>query len=256
MNAFRRRSASEHFALRVVKEGYYAPHAGRFLNADGCVNANGDLIGFNMYAYCSNNPIVYVDYTGNFSSICFGPNSKDEYLMPGTISFGWGGICSGGAVYSSAINTYNSAVNTCKNIAEDLENFDSNNEDVEKVYSSNFFSAYKGALVVRHSSDFLTSWSIFRTVFLNHNMDKKSLLKKKQALDHEYGHFLQEQEMGTVAYFFDVGIPSIIYNLISRSNKVVRLNYYNMPWEYDADMRGGVIRKHAEWAKALNETYW
>jgi hypothetical protein len=34
------------------------------LNADGYVNANGDLVGFNMYAYCSNNPVNYVDYSG------------------------------------------------------------------------------------------------------------------------------------------------------------------------------------------------
>ena len=28
------------------------------------MNANGDLIGYNMYAYCSNNPVMYVDPSG------------------------------------------------------------------------------------------------------------------------------------------------------------------------------------------------
>ena len=28
------------------------------------MNANGDLVGYNMYAYCSNNPVMYADYTG------------------------------------------------------------------------------------------------------------------------------------------------------------------------------------------------
>ena len=29
------------------------------------INANGGLQGYNMYAYCNNNPIKYVDYSGN-----------------------------------------------------------------------------------------------------------------------------------------------------------------------------------------------
>ena len=43
---------------------YYNPEWGRFLNADGYVNANGDILGYNMFAYCSNNPISFNDPTG------------------------------------------------------------------------------------------------------------------------------------------------------------------------------------------------
>ncbi len=43
---------------------YYDPAKGRFLNADIYVNANGDLIGFNMFAYCSNNPVMGYDQSG------------------------------------------------------------------------------------------------------------------------------------------------------------------------------------------------
>ena len=43
---------------------YYDPAVGRFLNADGYVNANGDILGFNMFAYCGNNPVTYKDETG------------------------------------------------------------------------------------------------------------------------------------------------------------------------------------------------
>ncbi|MBQ4617914.1 MAG: RHS repeat-associated core domain-containing protein [Clostridia bacterium] len=43
---------------------YYDPNVGRWLNADGYY-ATGDLsLNHNMYAYCLNNPIVYVDPTG------------------------------------------------------------------------------------------------------------------------------------------------------------------------------------------------
>ena len=45
---------------------YYDPAVGSFLNADGYINANGDILGFNMFAYCSNNPVMYADFNGDF----------------------------------------------------------------------------------------------------------------------------------------------------------------------------------------------
>ena len=47
-----------------LQSRYYDPATGRFLNADSHVNANGDLVGYNMYAYCSNNPVMNVDPSG------------------------------------------------------------------------------------------------------------------------------------------------------------------------------------------------
>ena len=55
--------------LYYLNSRYYDPDTGRFINADGYLNANGDLIGFNMYAYCSNNPIMYTDPSGESISI-------------------------------------------------------------------------------------------------------------------------------------------------------------------------------------------
>ena len=43
---------------------YYNPEWGRFLNADGYINANGDILGYNMFAYCSNNPVNRTDPAG------------------------------------------------------------------------------------------------------------------------------------------------------------------------------------------------
>ena len=50
--------------LYYLNSRYYDPAVGRFLNADGYINANGDLIGFNMFAYCSNNPVNRIDFLG------------------------------------------------------------------------------------------------------------------------------------------------------------------------------------------------
>ena len=48
---------------------YYNPEWGRFINADGYINANGDILGYNMFAYCSNNPVMYVDPKGTCALI-------------------------------------------------------------------------------------------------------------------------------------------------------------------------------------------
>ncbi len=50
-----------------LQSRYYDPTVGRFLNADGIVGANGGIEGYNMFAYCSNNPVMYVDSTGYFA---------------------------------------------------------------------------------------------------------------------------------------------------------------------------------------------
>ena len=55
---------------------YYDPAVGRFLNADSYINANGDLLGFNMFAYCSNNPVMGYDPTGEFDIWGFGKGAS------------------------------------------------------------------------------------------------------------------------------------------------------------------------------------
>ena len=47
-----------------MQSRYYDPVVRRFINADGYINANGDFLGFNMFAYCGNNSVNYIDPTG------------------------------------------------------------------------------------------------------------------------------------------------------------------------------------------------
>ena len=46
---------------------YYDPSSGRFLNADVYINGNGDIIGFNLFAYCGNNPVMGYDPEGTIN---------------------------------------------------------------------------------------------------------------------------------------------------------------------------------------------
>ena len=50
--------------MYYLQSRYYDPAVGRFINADGYVSTGQGLIGNNMYAYCNNNPVMYVDPTG------------------------------------------------------------------------------------------------------------------------------------------------------------------------------------------------
>ena len=45
---------------------YYDPYMMRFINADGYISTGQGLNGNNMYLYCNNNPVMYVDPNGEF----------------------------------------------------------------------------------------------------------------------------------------------------------------------------------------------
>ena len=52
--------------LYYLNSRYYNPVWGRFINADGIVGANQDILSYNLYAYCSNNPVNCSDPKGMF----------------------------------------------------------------------------------------------------------------------------------------------------------------------------------------------
>ena len=52
--------------MYYLQSRYYDPVVGRFINADAFVSTGQGILGNNMYAYCHNNPVKYVDLTGEF----------------------------------------------------------------------------------------------------------------------------------------------------------------------------------------------
>ena len=48
-----------------LQSRYYDPVMCRFINADGYVSTGTGFLGYNMYAYCNNNPVMYLDKTGS-----------------------------------------------------------------------------------------------------------------------------------------------------------------------------------------------
>ncbi len=66
INPFRYRSYyyDKETGLYYLNSRYYNPVWGRFLNIDSLVCANQDILSYNLYAYCSNNPINFSDPDG------------------------------------------------------------------------------------------------------------------------------------------------------------------------------------------------
>ncbi|MBM7872297.1 RHS repeat-associated protein, partial [Clostridium pascui] len=50
--------------LYYLNSRYYNPEMGRFINADGLIGSPGELLSYNMFAYCSNNPVNMEDPSG------------------------------------------------------------------------------------------------------------------------------------------------------------------------------------------------
>ena len=46
---------------------FYMPELGRFLNADAYTDTGSGVVGTNMFAYCNNNPVMFVDPDGEAS---------------------------------------------------------------------------------------------------------------------------------------------------------------------------------------------
>ena len=73
---------------------YYDPSVGRFLNADG--QLNGTILGYNLFAYCESNPIMWYDPYGYAVNSLF----SDERLF--SSSFSSSLLGGGGSMFSSS----------------------------------------------------------------------------------------------------------------------------------------------------------
>ena len=72
INPFRYRSYyyDNETNLYYLNNRYYSPILRRFLNSDNIIGSNENIMSYNLYSYCNNNPISQFDFNGtSFSSI-------------------------------------------------------------------------------------------------------------------------------------------------------------------------------------------
>ena len=77
-------------SMYYLNSRYYDPITCRFINADGYVSTGQGLIGNNMFAYCCNNPVNCVDYSGEFA-IPF-PIPAEYIFLLGLLAVGMFGL--------------------------------------------------------------------------------------------------------------------------------------------------------------------
>ena len=126
-------------------------------------------------------------------------------------------------------------------ILEDYLNFDLHNESEDVTLASNFFSMYKGQLVLRSP---LQRSGSFGIMFLKYDCaNGGSVEDARNVVRHEHGHYLQMSQMTPAQYFLCYGIPS----MKDAANTPYYGHYYNKPWEITADILGGVqSRGHSQ----------
>ena len=235
----------EETGLYYLQTRYYDPRTGRFLNADSVEYADPETLnGLNLYAYCGNNPVVGYDPAGTWDWGKF----RDAYST-------FLGILNPISKYT-AVGAI--IVAACQGRGQDIKDdwnngcFNPFNQDGNVALNSKVFSFYKGESVIRHSSNDLTSWQIFGNIFLNTSETKRP--DGLDALNHEFGHGIQEKLLGPMGYIFKIAIPSVIACICNPNNFI----YYSLPWERTADFFGGVNRSSGykpnslEWGWAEN----
>lgn len=94
--------------LYYLQSRYYNPAICRFINADIFVSTGQGILGYNMFAYCMNNPVSRIDISGAASiSVANG----DELPWGDMLSdnLGMGGGAGGGSFFNSVMRTLQSA---------------------------------------------------------------------------------------------------------------------------------------------------
>ena len=212
--------------LYWVQTRYYNPEWCRWISPDSMGYLDpGSPHGINLYCYCGNDPINYVDPTG-YAPILQFFMSLGSYIGMAIASI-WD-----------------------KEIRDDMEAIGWNpfNASETDVLNSKKVSFYKGVPVFRTNKERSGS---FGAIFLRIGYyDRNGVFRLENdpnTVKHEYGHCLQFLTMDVVSYSLMIGLPSW--------REWSKKDYYVRPWEITADVLGGVTREeHTQ--EAIKRGFW
>ena len=236
--------------LYYLQSRYYNPEWGRFINAYSQLNPQDGLLGFNMFAYCNNNPINGCDPSGT-SYICNYTGSEDFFFAT-LMHIGFGG---GGGGSAGSFGNGTAAADFIKKVRDIVGN--TSEQKVQEDLASKGIAFYKGVPVL--SADWMGSAALsFGIIIIGR--DRVPSPSFADTLNHEYGHVIHFAMVGPIDYFTTTAIPSLVGAAISGNGssfqRFVRDNYYNLPWERTADYFGGVNRGYAPYANTSGSLFW
>ena len=232
--------------LIYMRARYYSPVMKRFINADIVAGEISNAVTLNRFAYANGNPVSFVDPFGLWSLEDAWDSVTNWVSDTANDVKDWATDAYNGAketitgAYGAAKdwaieNIIQPVQKISDNVRADIENFNWDNESEATVLSSNYFSAYRGKLVINLPIG--NNAFSFGIIFMGTGVPDTEY----DTVKHEYGHTVQFDNMGFWNYLTKVGIPSVTgYNLDKNGN--LPYDYYTAPWEADADMYGGVSR--------------
>ncbi len=196
----------------------------RFLNADGAelIIVANELLKYNAFSYCANNPIM----------------RKDENGMWLIEALEW---------------LWEKGSDIIEDVGEALEKaWDYiTNTDEGVVLNAKFIAFYNGVVVIKLPFNIYDSGS-FGAIFLGDKWQNDR--EGRNALRHEFGHVMQLEEYGIIGYIWKVAIPSVGGWMETKKNNDWE-NYYNSPWEYEADLYGGVPQSERPYSESAHRDY-
>ena len=213
-------------SLYVLGTRYYDPATGRFINADNYISTGQGLLGNNMFAYCKNNPLMYIDNNGELpwhiliggvvgsvigaASAAVSGGDVFDVVLGAVSGFAGGALTASGVgivgqvLGSASISMASNALSQVKNIVEDDTNevkFSVEDMVFDGVVSGIF--AYKGGNGASHGNTAginaswkqlfkkgLSDFSAIKYFYKNaHNSNKEFVLTslRKSTLLNMYG---------------------------------------------------------------------
>ena len=159
--------------MYYLQSRYYDPVIGRFINADGYISTGQGLTGYNMFAYCGNNPVMNVDYSGDRYTMVAFDEDTGGLGVTNTV-----GGCVGTTARNHPIKVYNTDNFTIVIVNGSIVSYD--------YYVDNYPNRYSGCILVyddRHTSKDNPNIQIYNSYQITKLEHKIEILKVLQEYD-------------------------------------------------------------------------
>ena len=205
LNPFRYRGYmyDEETGFYYLRSRYYDPEVGRFLNADALVSTDTGLMGYNMFAYCNNNPVKYADSSGLIPIIIV-PNADmyNEYIKTGKES-----------VADETIGVdYDEIYGTSYICNDDGTVRIENSYRITNIFTMyNYINSHRGNEIMGTTTGVVFEWALHNLAYsiaeiITHLDVPDSLLKGAEKVMERSGNL----DIGRTIYDDDHGIPTNI----------------------------------------------
>ena len=189
-----------------------------------------------MFAYCHNNPANYFDPSGNAAVVVC--HVDESIPFGGGLGFlGIGG--GGGSITTAAMNSDTTS-----------------NKDIAPIPKPDSIFLYKGALVIMTDLPVDGAAFSFGIIAIDNYYAGVPEDEFKDTLNHEYGHFVHFNMVGSATYSATTALPSLIGAGLANNYQSVYDIYDSLPWERTADFLGGVNGDYTWGADTFGSLFW